>query len=276
MPTQIAWTPGLRLSVTAILILIVLCLTAVLSFQRPGEKQFSSYHHYDCPTGSLQAETLRILLVSPELVEEISSMLCAAESVRQQFSQVEVTWKSRMSLTTEDLITERYDVIWNRHHFLQGLMPDFDDHYDTLLHYADHAVYWMSTRSEPVLSDEYFEGKRVGLLNDSASHTLNIIPLTSLRSLSARHEIVYFDDPETLFDSFYRGDVDLVSGGFGFEVPTTVYRTIIDDSATAATFFVRSSLADMALRCDLVDALSRLQNLWQGVSRHTSGEGECR
>jgi len=275
MLIDLAWTPKLQSIALLGVMLTGLALGGALSLQRPQGLLLSSYHELACNTGTLGADTLSILLVSSALAEDIAQELCAAAAVRQHFSRVLISWKPRTKLGAADLIGERYDVIWNRRHFLQGLMPEFDQHYDTLLHYDNYAVYWMSTNSQPVLSQEYFSGKRIGLLNDASSHTLHIIPLTSLRGLAADHDVIYFDDPDALFDSFYRGDIDLVTGGFGFQTPTTVYRTIIDDSATAATLFIRRRLEDPALRCELVNALDRLQILWQGIRTHRAQSVSC-
>jgi hypothetical protein len=275
MQFRIFWTPTINLTTIAVLLVTVALFSAWLSFQRVEKLSLSSYFQFSCATPNPSGNRLNVLLVSSVLAREIAEQLCRAPAVEADFSDVTVYWKPRNQLSSTDLINEHYDVIWNRHHFLVGLMPDFDDYYDTLLHYDNYSVYWLSRQSEPVMTAEYFTGKRVGLLNDSSSHTLNIIPLRSLRSLTDNYTGVYFDDPNEMFESFYRGDIDLITGGFWLPVQTGVHRTVIDDSATAATFFVRKVHSRPELRCQIISALDQLEFLWSGIQSHQNVVGEC-
>jgi hypothetical protein len=269
------WTAKFRLLTMAALVFQGMAVGAWLSWHEPDQLLLRPYYQFSCNTAASTNKELTLLLVTPVRAEAIAHQLCASASVQALYSQVTVSWKPRTRLTPADLINERYDVIWNRHHFLAGLTPDFDERYTTLLHFDNYSVYWLSTVSAPVLTDEYFAGKRIGLLEDASSHTLNIIPLTSLGTLAGDYEIIYFDDPGELYDSFYKGNVDLITGGFGYSVSAPVYRTIINDSATAATFFISKQLQDHRLQCDLVAALNTLQSFWEGIRSMPSFQEDC-
>lgn len=269
------WTAKFRLFSAAALVLLGMAVSAWLSFHRLDHLTLSDYHQFSCNTQGAPGQELSLLLVTPSRADDIANQLCESPTVQSLYSRVTVSWKPRTRLTPADLISERYDVIWNRHHFLAGLTPDFDDRYTTLLHFDNYSVYWLSTVSEPVLTQEYFSGKRIGLLDDASSHTLNIIPLTSLGTLDGAYEVIYFDDPSDLYDSFYKGNIDLITGGFGYPVATPIYRTVINDSATAATFFIRKELEDLSLQCDLVSALNTLQSFWEGIRSNPSFKGDC-
>ena len=223
-------------------------------------------------------DRLRLLLVTPAMAEDIADLLCSRASVQQLFAGVDVSWRPRTELSTSDLVNENYDVIWNREHFLTGLLPELHSHYDTLLHYDNYAVFWLSLQSTPVLTAEYFRGKRIGLLNDVSSHTHHLLPLRSLNSVESHQDdivAVYFDDASSLYDSFYRGEIDLMTGGLAFSADQPVYRTLLDNSATAATFFIRKDLQQRELRCDIIDALELLAPLWQGIKSHNQVSGDC-
>ncbi|MEC8860581.1 MAG: hypothetical protein VYE29_11345 [Pseudomonadota bacterium] len=231
------------------------------------------------PSGSVPSEgqQLRLLLVTPYHADELAQRLCQSETVQQQFSQVEVSWKPRTELTTADLLNERYDVIWNREHFLTGLSPDFNSYYDTLLQFDHYAVYWLSMTSEPVLTAEYFNGKRIGLLDDPSSHTHHLLPLRSLRQAQVNNEtasLVYFRDAASLYEAFYKGQIDVISAGQSLPAPAPVFKTLLDANATAATFFVRQQLADTRLRCELSAALMTLAPLWEDIESHRSDSSE--
>lgn len=264
------------------------CLLAIvlLSRQTSSAVELGHYYQHGCDVPSVNANTsgagdnsrLRLLLVTPAMASDIAGLLCQRASVQELFTGVDVSWRPRTELTTSDLVNENYDVIWNREHFLTGLLPELHSHYDTLLHYDNYAVFWLSLQSTPVLTAEYFRGKRIGLLSDVSSHTHHLLPLRSLKSVDSHQEdivAVYFDDASALYDSFYRGEIDLMTGGLAFSSDQPVYRTLLDNSATAATFFIRRDLQQHALRCDIIDALELLAPLWQGIKSHNQVSGDC-
>lgn len=261
-----------------------LALVFVLSWQTSSAVNLGHYYQHSCQTDSRgisavgASSSLRLLLVTPALASDIATFLCGRDSVQQQFGAVEVSWRPRTELTASELMNEDFDVIWNREHFLSGLAPDLHSYYDTLLHYDNYAVFWISLHSEPVLTAEYFRGKRIGLLSDISSHTHHLLPLRSLKEAgSSPDEVipVYFDDASTLYESFYRGEIDLMTGGLSFAADRPVYRTLLDNSATAATFFIRKELRDSRLRCDVIAALELLTPLWQGIKSHHPVNGDC-
>lgn len=264
------------------------CLLAIflLSRQTSSAIELGHYYQHSCDipavaTGAARAadnSRLRLLLVTPAMASDIAGLLCQRPSVQDAFTGVDVSWRPRTELTTSDLVNENYDVIWNREHFLTGLLPELHSHYDTLLHYDNYAVFWLSLQSTPVLTAEYFRGKRIGLLSDVSSHTHHLLPLRSLKAVDSQQQdivTVYFDDASALYDSFYRGEIDLMTGGLAFTAEQPVYRTLLDNSATAATFFIRRDLQQHALRCDIIDALELLAPLWQGITSHNQVSGAC-
>lgn len=266
-----AGTSRLKWLAGSVLLLAAAAVSATLS-RHEAQISLGDYYHYQCPTGlGADSPTLRILSVIPNHAADMADQLCQAPAIARHYASVKVSWKPRTLLSTADLVNQRYDVIWNRHHFLAGLMPDFDQHYDTLLHYDNYSVFWLSLNSTPRLTAEYFQGKRIGLLADDSSHTHNLLPLTSLHNVEALGENyvpVYFDNAGALYDSFYRGQIDLITGGLNLVNDTPVYRTLVDNSATAATFFIRQQLDDPAQRCEIVSALRLLSRLWQGIETH--------
>ncbi|MDO8909448.1 MAG: hypothetical protein Q7W55_13240 [Pseudohongiella sp.] len=266
----------------------IICLLAIflLSRQTSSAVELGHYYEHSCDIPSAYRATdnsgpgsrLRLLMVTPAMAADMAGLLCERESVQQLFTGVDVSWRPRTELTTGDLVNENYDVIWNREHFLTGLLPDLHNYYDILLHYDNYAVFWLSLQSTPVMTAEYFRGKRIGLLSDVSSHTHHLLPLRSLRTVNShQNDIipVYFDDTSTLYDSFYRGEIDLMTGGLAFPAGQPVHRTLLDNSATAATFFIRKDLQQHELRCDIIDALELLAPLWQGIKSHTQVNGDC-
>lgn len=239
----------------------------------------ADYYRTSCQTGNPEpADRLSVLLVTPHQARDIASQLCQSSHISQQYSAVDVSWKPRTQLTSQALITETYDVIWSREHVLIGLVPNFDQYYDPLLQFDQYSVYWLSLQSKPVLTAEYFQGKRIGLLNDKNSHTHYLLPLQSLHraGLDAQSlQLIHFEDTSNLYQSFQSGEIDLITGGANYTSPTPVYSSLIDDDAIAASFFVRQALADPAIRCELVQAIAPLKSLWQINDLHQSVAQTC-
>lgn len=279
MHIQAFWSRPWRSLMAAVIMIITLAASVAMSTQLYQPLELGHYYEHKCGTGNSGTDqVLTLLLVTPTSAEAIASHLCNSNSVKQTFSTVKISWKPRTQLVASDLLNEKYDVIWNRQHYLSGLLPDFDSYYDTLLHYDNYAVYWLSLQSEPVSSHEYFQGKRIGLLNDSSSHTHYLLPLTSLREAGVgqdEYQAVVFDNAGSLYDSFYRGEIDLMTGGVTSLASSQVHRTLLDSSVTAATFFIRNRLQDNALRCDIVRAMELLMPLWDGIDTHQASPGAC-
>ncbi|MDF1622153.1 hypothetical protein [Pseudohongiella nitratireducens] len=239
----------------------------------------ADYYRTSCQTGSQEQQArLTVLLVTAHQAGDIASRLCQSESISKAYGSVDVSWKPRTQLSSQELITEAYDVIWSREHVLIGLVPNIGQYYDPLLHFDHYSVYWLSLQNTPVLTAEYFQEKRIGLLADKNSHTHYLLPLESLHRsgiASDSLELVHFQDTNTLYQSFQNGEIDLITGGSGYTSPTPVYSTLIDDDAIAASFFVRQALSNQTIRCELIHALSPLKSLWQGIALHQSVPQTC-
>ncbi|WP_156412628.1 hypothetical protein [Pseudohongiella spirulinae] len=239
-----------------------------------------NYYDYSCIPAdvSTAAPTLSLLMVTPTRAIDVAESLCLSDAVSKHYGRVNVSWKPRTQLDASDLINERYDLIWNREHFLRGLQPDFATYYESLLHFDNYRVFWLSLKSAPVMSAEYFQNKRVGLLDDPSSHTHHVLPLTSLRLHQipeSVYSIIYFNDASALYHSFLNGDIDLISGGATMFPAEQIYTAKLTDNATAATFFIRRALQNQSIRCELINALSMLESLWHGIESHPEKTAEC-
>lgn len=267
-----------RIVVLATVTVLFAASIAVNVVYRPTIAE-ADYYRTSCQTDSHNLNTrLSVLLVTAHQASDIASRLCQSDSISQAFGTVEVSWKPRTQLSSQELITETYDVIWSREHVLIGLVPNIDQYYDPLLHFDHYSVFWLSQQSTPVLTAEYFQEKRIGVLADKNSHTHYLLPLESLHRTGISPdslELVHFQDTNTLYQSFQSGAIDLITGGTGYTSPTPVYSTLIDDNAVAASFFVRQALHDQTIRCELINALSPLKSLWQGIALHQTIPQAC-
>lgn len=275
-------TPWNFRAITAILLGISAWASAALTDPRPQPPQLSEYDEYRCsiPDSLTTTPTLSILTATSSSARVLADKLCADPAIGRQYAAVRISWKPRSLLTAEQLLSEQYDLIWSREHYLLGLVPDLAAYYDTLMRIENYAVYWVSKESTPVLEAAYFSDKKVGLLNDERSHTHYQLPLRSMKAtgLDALAENVrYYNDIAALYSDFASGEIDLISAGkmLDSQFNQPLLRTLIDDHATAASFFVRHAITDDAVLCALTSALSVYDALFEDTRRHVFRMSPC-
>lgn len=257
---------------------VALCIWS--AGQRVTPPVLGDYHLYQCDTGGAAGSPVfKLQLVTSVRAREIAERLCAAPSVQRTYRGVQVSWKPRALLTAEEILSEEYDVIWSRSHSMAGLVPEYGDHYEPLLHYDHYRVYWYSRGGAPQPTADYFHGKRVGLLNDKLSHTLYLLPLASLKEAGvnfSEENLRYFDDAVSLYQAFARDELDLVSGGdyvrTDLDIPLS--RTLISGDANAATLFVRKTRAG-ATDCAVAEAFDGLADAYLRGRRVFAGAEHC-
>lgn len=257
---------------------VLLCLW--ISGQRAVVPALGDYHIYQCDTGGAEtAPVYKLLLVSSVRARDIAERLCAAPSIQRSFSRVQVSWKPRAYLTAEQILGEDYDLIWSRAHSMAGLVPEYGDYYEPLLHYDHYRVYWYSRGGAPQLTADYFHGKRIGLLNDKLSHTLYLLPLASLKEAGvsfSEENLRYFDDAESLYQAFARDELDLVSGGdyVRADLDLPLARTLISGDVIAATLFVRKNRV-AAADCAVAAAFDGFADAYLQGGRASVGAEHC-
>lgn len=238
-------TRKVHLGLLAMLAASSVAASFLLSLQSVQPLPLGDYHVYRCETGAGQSgRGFRILTVTSALARTIADGLCASSAMARQFSAVAITWGPRDQLSAEQILGEEYDLIWSREHRMHGLVPEFGDYYDTLLHYDHYRVYWFSRAEPPRLDKSYLLSRKIGLLEDKLSHTHYLLPLASLKTLGigpASENLVYFEDAARLYAAFSSGEIDLISGGLWLarELPAPLYHALISGDATAATLFIR-------------------------------------
>lgn len=238
------------------------------------------YHLYQCDTGGEKGSPVfKLQLVTSVRAREIADRLCAAPAIQRSYRSVQVSWKPRAYLTAEEILSEDFDLIWSRTHTMAGLVPEYGDYYEPLLHYDHYRVYWYSRGGAPRLTADYFHGKRIGLLNDKLSHTLYLLPLASLKDAGinfSEENLRYFEDAASLYQAFARDELDLVSGGdyVRTDLDIPLRRTLISGDATAATLFVRKKRT-AATDCAVAEAFDGFADAYLRGRRAFAGAEYC-
>lgn len=102
-------------------------------------------------------------------VAALANRLCRDTLVGSEFDRVFISWQPRESLTSQDILTGNWQMMWNRDHALSGLVPNWNEFYGVLLTLPSYGIYWFSQQQDIELNRGFFAGKKIGLLADNKS-----------------------------------------------------------------------------------------------------------
>ncbi|WP_229817315.1 hypothetical protein [Thalassotalea profundi] len=197
-------------------------LIIVLTWQKPPLLQISTIDHYQCEIKNtlVSNKTFNILLPLSDYAKEFAERLCSNTEIGKQFSQVNINWRNRSALTADDLLKEKYQLIWARKDTLKGMVLHFDDIYQMLLPSQKVQIFWLSHNKAAELSPHFLTDKIIGLINDQKSFSSYLVPIDSLKKqgidISKLH-INYYNSYKSLYDAFNRHEIDLIPGQNWFD-----------------------------------------------------------
>ncbi|AFT71200.1 Putative membrane protein [Alloalcanivorax dieselolei B5] len=271
-------TKPVYLTSVALILLAGSVMAVALSWMPVAPIALGPLHVYRCQTaGGHATDTFHILTVTNYGAQALADRLCASPTLSRQFAAVEISWQPRGQLSGGDLVEDRFDLLWNRERVLKGLLSNYQDYYRQVQRTPRYSVYWLSNKDKPQLSADYFAGKRLGLLRDQASQSGFQSPLGQLHAagIDAKAlDIHYFIDRDSQYRAFLSGEVDLISGvprAGDLTIPAD-HRLLITDQAPSGAWFLHRR-HPRALRCDVLQALTVLQPLYQHINPHFKAPG---
>ncbi|GAB3270134.1 hypothetical protein GCM10027297_01270 [Parahaliea aestuarii] len=262
-------------------LLIALCAAAastLLSLPRLAPLPLSDYQSFACSTPDPAGKpTLQLLSLTDAYAEDLASLSCQGRTVAERFAGAEIRWRPRSFLSARDILEGRYDLFWNRRHLVEGMVPEFFEYYQALLQTPNYPLYWLSNGAAPAMSQQYLEGRVVGLLADTTSQTYYQRPMNALNRAGlqlGRDQLRLFPDPQALYRAFATGEVDLISSPLfvvdGFGLPYE-HHLLIDNNVPSGTWYVRKSLVGSGVDCDLLAALEATSALFPAGGRVADG-----
>ncbi len=253
-----------------LIIIASLALSSLLSRQTPRSVVLQDYMSYRCHTGSNgnEGEELKLLTLTDFHAAELASGACHGKTISRDFDKVRIEWRPRGFLSAQHILEEHYDLFWNRHHLVLGMVPEFFDYYSPLLDTPRYAVHWLSLSDSPAMNSSYFSDKVVGLLADNTSQTYFLQPMNSLKQAGitlAEHQKRLYPDPQALYAAFFNGEVDLITSPL-FQVPALnrpeLQTLEIDSQVPSGTWFVKKRLVGTGIECDLLAALQSMSPIF--------------
>ncbi|WP_116364570.1 hypothetical protein [Parahaliea mediterranea] len=261
------------LGLFALLLVALLGASLWLSRQGLGTLRLSDYESATCSTGRADGPRLQLLTLTPVRAEQVVQRLCSNPVVGEHYAGVEIRWRSRGFLTARHILEGQYDLFWNREHLLLGMVPDFYDYYRPLLQTPSYGVYWLSRGAPVEMTAAYFEGRTVGLVEDTRSQTFYLQPMNALTGAGIQlrpDQLRHYRDSQSLYRAFAEGEVDLISSPADLARRLNMphdYTTLIDAEVPSGAWYVKQRLWGSGVECALLDALMALEPLIGG--RHS-------
>lgn len=262
------------------LVLSGLMLMRVMSTDILPVLQLPDHRSFRCDIANTRDDLpdYQILTVHYSGAEKLARELCQSTALKQHYGGVNIQWFPRGELTARHIVEERFDLFWSRDQRVQGLVPRFNQYYESIFQLPHYQVMWFSQNKIPALTPEYFDQHSIGLLEDMESYSHFLMPLNQLKALGvdvSRLRITYFPNYYLLKQAFWRGDVDLISDGSWLEASAgdrTLYHKLIDEHAAMGHWYARRTrpaAIDCALVRSLHDYTGHLQSMSVGYASAT-------
>lgn len=225
----------------------------------------SDYRSYQCSTqGASTKPTFKILTLFYNYATDFADYLCASALFAKSYSGVEIRWRPRAYLSPQHILDEEFDIFWNRHHIVAGLVPEFSNYYRVLQQTPNYALYWISQDSTPQLNSDYLQGKAIGFSRDSQSQTHFLQPMAALKqagiNLNADQK-KFYTDPSALYAAFKNREVDMISTAISQADNlnlSTYYTLLINPEVPSGAWFIKNQLHHShhrALECEIIRGL---------------------
>lgn len=126
-------------------------------------------------------KTFRIYVPSDWQAKELTDHFCGAVLRGSRYAHVELSWKPRSSITSDDILSQQFDLLFSRPRVLTGLLPDHETFYQQGLILPPYTIYLYAHIPMNRLSMATLYKRNIGLLDDKRSQSGYLIPEVELR-----------------------------------------------------------------------------------------------
>ena len=263
------------------LIALPVLVTLLLCQQRFEAIALGDYFNYRCQTGAnIDAPAFDVLTLTAMQSPELADQLCANAAISARFSSVSITWHPRAFLTAEHILEGQFDLFWNRHHVVNGLVPDASAFYRSIVDTPRYTLYWVSRNGPPELSADYLRDKTIGFSRDQHSQSFYLRPMAALKAAEINlndEQKRFYPGVAALMEGFRRGEVDIISSLRSnlSSDDENLYYTVLDKNVPSGSWFLRRSPLNDALACDLAALLLHYHDPVHGQTGTITAD-ECR
>lgn len=211
---------------------------------------------------------LSVYVTDRWLAAEITQRLCDDPVVRRQFGAVVTTLGNNDFDTYRNINYGLADLALVKQNHVSAFASEAVHGYRSIAQYPDYRAYFIGSSEKPILTKEYFLGKRIGLLDYPSSRSGHIAPMTQLKLLDindSNASFFYFNSHQELREKLINGDVDMIASYWDEQDSDRFsrnYITQINANITGSRWFLR----DQTRNTDLICAIQ--QNLIEMSREH--------
>lgn len=220
------------------------------------QRLYNSYHCLTPDSAGTQVRApLRILDFFHLSTRPLADSLCNNPVIAAYYSGVEIIWMHRDQVDLRKLIDQDYELLFAKPELLERIESTAGNSYIPIVHYADYTSQLISLNSHPQLSNEYFRGKTLGLIDDPNSLSGYQIPKNALKQHQideSTFEIVHYKSHDQLHRALLLGDVDVIASFSSLEhsAATSSKRTLnLQERLPGPHWYVLPELLDTAIHC---------------------------
>jgi hypothetical protein len=221
------------------------------------------YNTYLCTVPhKKKGESLQILAYGPGQAMRLVNALCRDPAVQSRYREVHATWRREHIDESKVVFDQQFDLLAAKPESIEREDLSIVNSYVPIARYADNTSRFVSLRSKPELTQQYFDGKRLGLIESPQSVSGHLLPRQRLRNAgidASRMTLLYFGDHIQLYRALIEGDVDVI--GSGIELPADSadrprhFVLPLQTGLAGPRWYLHPRLLDTQLHCAISDAL---------------------
>ncbi|WP_353498264.1 hypothetical protein [Vibrio sp. CB1-14] len=158
-------------------------------------------------------QTFRIYTPSDWQANELTTFFCESVLIGSDYAHVELSWKPRENISSDDILSQQFDMLFSRPRVLNGLLPDHETFYQQGLILPPYTVYLYAHIPINRLSAATLYKRNIGLLDDKRSQSGFLIPEVELRKRGVTLDNTnthWFHHRNDLINAFTSKSVDFI------------------------------------------------------------------
>ncbi len=247
------WPPCLL--ALAILLATIYC-SAQLGINT-SELPIQNYSNHLCITENNSSEkTLRILDVFRNDTHLLADSLCQDPTIAKHYGKVEVVWLSRSGIDLRSIVNQRYQLLFIKPEYMQRIKPTESIGYSAISTTPPRPGRLITLTEKPELTNEYFTGKTLGLLDEPDSISSFQIPKYALKHANidpSLYTIKYFKYHSQLHAALNNKKVDIIASS-GLLNPQH-HSIELFSSLPPPAWFLQEKLLNTDIHCKIINGL---------------------
>lgn len=271
------------LLLTKYLLLGIFTVFSIYIFSSPQiqKTELGQLYTYQCDVeNSTGKSSFNLYIPTNWQANSLAQKLCNQTLKSTHYRTVTISWQPRESLSSDAIMTQKFDIMLYREHGLVGLLPNWTDFYETLLDLPDYSIYWFSHQNNITVTKSFFANKQVGLLADKHSASGYLSPMSVLNhagiTLSSQ-QLHLYPNREALIADFIKKKLDVIPS-FGMHSalinwPQDKKRLV--KTPNSKVIWVISSTVDQQLRPKIESVISTYQQqLISNKTQHKTAQAK--